>query len=552
MVNIGIDFGSTYTTISVYRHETRMVEALAMSSSPYIPTTVALVGDKYEFGRAARSITGKRGVKLLKGFKMLLAENDAQLLRSRGYTAEHTPARVAGRFLEYCLRQALLDLHETKIDQLVVGVPEIWNQRLSTLDARTVLRDILMELDFVQKVQVVSEPAAATAFFAHNFKLSTGKEYDGCILLIDYGGGTLDLTLTNVSAASGSVEIKVLERGGAGENEDGMIGKAGIVYMESVMAEAIRQSGILGDEPLEFDGRFYKAVDSLEEELQFRTDAIRDTFDEYGTDFPEDLEEEFTAIDYRGEYITVTYRMLVEVYDEIIRPVLEEELALMTDYMDQHGIRYMDRDQEIFKIALVGGFGNYYLVKKQIEEAFRFSTMDKRQENIILNRADRERSISLGAAMLAAGAVAIRNTAPLAIGLAGKDVQGNSRVDYAIRYKQDMEDDRAYFPLEEQTGHPIRYLVTGGGVSQLAICRGSEPDQAQILRLQPRFAKLLSELVRPMDTAALGFSMDASGVLSLHVHPFPMDAADPDPSGRRIELAKCSELFITQEAGETS
>lgn len=552
MVNIGIDFGSTYTTISVYRHDTGMVEALAMSSSPYIPTTVALLGDKYEYGRAARSVTGKRGVKLLRGFKMLLAESDAALLQSRGYTPEHTPTRVAGRFLEYCLRQALVDLHETKVDQLVVGVPEIWNQNLSTLDARIVLRDMLQELDFVEKVQVVSEPAAATAFFAHNFKLSTGREYEGCILLIDYGGGTLDLTLTNVSASSGSVEIKVLERTGAGENEDGMIGKAGIVYMESVMAQAIRDSGILGDKPLEFDGRFYKAVDSLEEELQFRTDAIKDTFDEFGTDFPEDLEEEFTAIDYRGEYITVTYRLLVEVYDEVIRPVLEEKLTLMTQYMDHHGIRYMDRDQDVFKIALVGGFGNYYLVKKQIEETFRFSNMDKRQENIILHRGDREKSISLGAAMLSAGVVAIRNTAPLAIGLAGRDERGNSRIHYAIGYKQELEDEKVYFHREEESGRPIRYLLTKGGISRLVINRSGEPENAQVLRLRPAFEAQLRSLAQPMGTVALGFSMDASGLLSLHVHPFTLDRAEPDSQGKTVALAKCGELFITEEAGEAT
>lgn len=555
MVNIGIDFGSTYTTVSVYRHETGMVEALTMSSSPYIPTTVALVGDRYEYGRAARSVTGKRGVRIFRGFKMLLAENNVQLLQSRGYTGEHTPARVAGRFLEYCLRQMLTVLHESSVDQLVVGVPEIWNQKLSTLDARTVLRDILQELDFVKKVQVVSEPAAATAFFAHNFKLSTGREYDGCILLIDYGGGTLDLTLTNVSTSSGAVEIKVLERSGAGENEDGMIGKAGIVYMESVMAEAIRQSGILGDKPLEFDGRFYKAVDSLEEELQYRTENIEAVFDECGTDISdelvlEDLEQEFTNIDYRGEYIPISYRLLVEVYDEIIRPVLEEKLALMTDYMDLHGIRYMDRDQEIFKIALVGGFGNYYLVRKQIEETFRFSTMDKRQEHIILNLSDREKSISLGAAMLSAGVVSIRNTAPLSIGLAARDVQGNSWVDYAITYKQDMEDDREYFPLDPTTEKPIRYLLTGGGVSRLVINRGTEPENARIMELKPQFAKLLSDIAQPMGTAALSFSMDGSGVLSMHIHDYPLDHPEPDISGRRIELAKCSELFITEEAGE--
>lgn len=552
MVNIGIDFGSTYTTISVYRKNTGMVETLSMSSSPYIPTSVALTGGKYEFGRAARSITGKQGVSLFRGFKMLLAESDPGMLAARGYTAVHTPRRVAGRFLEYCLRQVLGYLHVAKIDHLVVGIPEIWNEQLSTLDARTVLRDLLRDLDFVEDVQVVSEPAAATAFFAHNFKLSTGREYDGKILLIDYGGGTLDLTLTDVSAKNGTIEVKVLERSGAGENEEGMIGKAGIAYMESVMAGAIGQSGILGDKPLSFDGRFYKAVDSLEEELQFRTDSIKSVFDEYGTDFPEELELEFTTIDYRGEDIPVTYRLLLETYNEIIRPVLDEKLGQMIDYMEEHRIRYMDRDQDIFKIALVGGFGNYYLVRQQIEETFLFSTMDKRQENIILNQADREKSIALGAAMLSAGVVAIRNTAPFSIGLPSVDTDGTDRVDYAITYKQDVEYGKLYFPTDSETGKPVRYLATAGSLSRLVINRGNDEDTLKILTLREEYAKRLSAVAGAMETVALGFSMDSSGVLSLHIREYDLQSPEPKQNGRTIELGKCSELFTPETVKQVS
>ena len=81
--------------------------------------------------------------------------------------------------------------------------------------------------------------AAASAFFAYNFRQMTKKNFEGNILLVDYGGGTLDITLTNVAADDGdSVEIKVLERTGAGENEEGKVGKAGIVYMETVMGRS--------------------------------------------------------------------------------------------------------------------------------------------------------------------------------------------------------------------------------------------------------------------------------------------------------------------------
>lgn len=545
MLNLGIDFGSTYTTVSVYRQETGMVESISMASSPYIPSMVAQVGDKYEFARAAKSRIGRRGVTVFRGFKMLLPETDGEALAARGYAGENMPREIARRFLDYCLRQALEILHETQVDNLVVGAPEIWNESIGTMDGRTVLRNIFQGMDCVKHVQVASEPAAATAFFAHNFQLCTGKPYEGCILLIDYGGGTLDITLTSVSAAgaAGAMEIKVLERTGAGENVEGKIGQAGIVYMETVMAQAIAQSGVLEGQPLKTDSRFFKAVDSLEEELQFRTDAIRETFDEYGLEDLEDLEQEFTTVDYMGQEIPVTYRLLVEVYNREIRPVLGEKLDLMIDYMKKRGIPYLDRTQDNFKIALVGGFGNYYLVKKQIEEKFAFSTMDRRQADIIQNQSDREKAISLGAAMLSAGVITIRNTAPYSIGIFGRDADGKPCIDYAFTYKQEIVFDQPYFPLDKESGKVIRYLVTSGRISRFIINRGSDDATAMVVPVKPDFAGRLEHVVSsPFWTAAIGFSLDASGVLSIHIRDYDMHTQTMGED-HKVELTRFSELF---------
>ena len=39
MFNIGIDFGSTYTTVSAYRNETEKLETVVLGlGTPYIPT----------------------------------------------------------------------------------------------------------------------------------------------------------------------------------------------------------------------------------------------------------------------------------------------------------------------------------------------------------------------------------------------------------------------------------------------------------------------------------------------------------------------------------
>ena len=195
------------------------------------------------------------------------------------------------------------------------------------MDGRTIIRNICRSLEFVDKVQVVSEPAAASAFFAHNFYLSTKENFEGRILLVDYGGGTLDITLTDVITVGdeekNSVEIKVLERTGAGENEDRELGKAGIVYMENVMAQAILQAGAAQSRKSCFQTEnSIRQWMSWNRNWQDRTEKIQDVFEEYGLDDPAELHRErFTILEYRGEDVEISYGLLLDVYDEIIRPV---------------------------------------------------------------------------------------------------------------------------------------------------------------------------------------------------------------------------------------
>ena len=549
MLNIGVDFGSTYTTVSVYREDAQVLEALMMNqASPYVPSVVSAYRGKYEFGRAAKRLTGNKGASVFKGFKMLLPETGQEGLIRRGFTEEHTPVKITGIFLENLLRQVLSDCHEDRISNLVVGVPEIWNDGIKTIDGRTMIRDICTSFDFVESVQIVSEPAAASAFFAYNFQISTGKCFNGKILLIDYGGGTLDITLTDVEARGEglqkSVEIKVDDRTGAGENENGQIGKAGIIYMENVVREAIRQSGLLGTgEEAECDGKFLKAVDLLEEELQDRTDILEETFEEIGLDYPEELEEEFTVLEYKGEEISVTFRMLLEVYDKTIREIFDEKLDEIISYMDLHNINYKERNLDNFKIALVGGFGNFYLVKQQVKERFSFSEFDKRQQNIILNRADCEKAVSLGAALLASNVINIRKTAPYSIGLYMKDANGKVLLNYAIRYNQDIEFNTVYFSLGEDD-QPYIVFNSSGGFSKFIINKKDNDRTALIVPVKEEFSKKLSNIIQnEYMTAVVGFSLDNSGIVSIHVYDYDLFNEKVSGQGQTIELTRFNDLF---------
>ena len=66
MFNIGIDFGSTYTTVSAYRNETEKLETVVLGlGTPYIPTIAGgKVGslDGLRYGSAAKGIMGRNFV----------------------------------------------------------------------------------------------------------------------------------------------------------------------------------------------------------------------------------------------------------------------------------------------------------------------------------------------------------------------------------------------------------------------------------------------------------------------------------------------------------
>ena len=561
MICVGIDFGSTYTTVSTFREETGTLESHTLSEggTPFIPSVLTMFKDQISVGREAktRSLMGqKKGQQSFRAFKMMLAENDEAVLEERGFSKIETPEKITALFLENVLSQVLEHLNEKRIDRLVIGIPEIWNSTLTTIDGRTRLRDICRKLPFVnpEGVQVVSEPAAASAYFAYNFRQMVGKNFNGKLLLVDYGGGTLDITLNDVEARFDSqgkegMEIRTLFRTGAGENEQGEIGKAGIIYMESLLKGAIRQQ--MPNMEIEHDNHFYRALDALEVQLQECTNCIKNVFDEYGTD-PKDLTEDemdeedyiFAEIPYRGMIVDITYQLMVRVYNDVIRPIFDEKLNEVIDYMKEKKIDYMNRNNQTFKIVLVGGFGNFYLVKKQMTDKFCFSSTDERQNNVIKKREDCEKAISLGAALLASNVLRIRKTAPYSIGIRVRDEEKIS-LTYGIRYNQDIETDKVYMQKDSQGNLVVMVSVTGDINAFLINLRD---DDRYAMEMYPKdsIKKRLKQAITSADgTAVIGFSLDASGCIRLHVHDYDI-FSEQVGKGHVIELTNFREMFDMQ------
>ena len=136
-MNIGIDFGSTYTTVSTFNRVSDMPEAIRLDSAQpdSIPSIVCVKKRagrdplRYAGSNAREQISsGNQNIKVFKAFKMLLVENDQDTLSKYGYDSEDTPRSIAEYFLGHILKgikERRMDPDEA-FEHIYICVPEIW------------------------------------------------------------------------------------------------------------------------------------------------------------------------------------------------------------------------------------------------------------------------------------------------------------------------------------------------------------------------------------------------------------------------------------------
>lgn len=586
-IELGIDIGSTYTTLAKYdKAEDAVTELTATQGSPCsVPSAVAVPkrgSGGNRFGEVARGLLGNGNYNVFERFKMLILEEDnAEILRRNGYDTEsNSPRKIMASYLTYLL-SVIMNRHAKgeSINKIVACVPEEWDKSFRHLDGRSVLRSILTN-DVLyggdkhisqENVRIVTEPEAASAYFAYQYMKNAKKPFCGYLLLIDFGGGTLDITLSKISSdGDGRMNIEACEHGGRGENhrtDSGtfQIGCAGIAYMERVLLCAAEECHIDADPA---DDSFAEALKQLEDQIKspiddFGCNKLELTFGDFGgySNFGKILTDKryddlttnlFCEITCGDTLLPVTYRQLYRAYHEVIEPVLNDELKRITDKIPKYlGEGRNPRDpsaglREDFKIATVGGFSNFCLVSEQIHEFYNIdpeATSDGRLKNI--DSAKTETAIACGAALIAADKVTLDKLAPLSMGLHLST--GDGGVDlFAIRYHQKIECKKPYYLLrdnDEKDTHDNRVKLTGvTGISHFVIRDDERLDAGgSQARLKDEFAKKFAGLSGNC-LYYLGMSMDEDGIYSIHVVP-----TDKPKDETIVPMASFQEMMELQD-----
>ena len=572
-MKIGIDFGSTYSTFATYDEgmDQPLILRMEEGKDATLPTMASRSKNgEWNFGNGAKDLVGNKRQRIFEAFKMLLVEENPNVIRRRGYDEERSPRAVSQKFLHFVLSK-IQERYPEDLTDIVICAPEIWGSRMGrSMDGRAMLKDILTtDTDgnpVDRRVRVVAEPEAASAFFAYNYEKKTKTAFNGHLLLIDYGGGTLDLTLTKVSSdGSGAMEITYCASGGVGENHvdaDGnnTIGNAGIAFMQDVVIRAMKEQGYLqeGNEIAYTSPDFLKAVKELESKLVNKSADIQGTFGRFGSyeKVAKILTKDpmlFTDLDYGEDGLEITYQHIFASYREVIEHVLEAETARINEKVEEAiGMNPCSPEAGTvgnFKIALVGGFGSFYLVKHQIDQIY---GIDPDSENDLrlrdIDGDKKETAIALGAALIASDRVTLQRVARYSIGVCAVRQDGTRVASYGINAGQIVEHEETYRIYSENFDRPAIYANIRGQITCFVINYSGQPGQGIPMRLKEEMIAALNRGLEGGENGLwhCGFSMDESNIISFHAIPYVL-YPDDNRQEVQIPLASYMNLFEVME-----
>jgi molecular chaperone DnaK len=191
-MKVGIDLGTTYSTVSRYDKKTSRPEIISNKFEKELTPSVICFLDNGEvlIGEDAKDMQAGGVGTIAASFKRGMGDNSYTVeANGRIHMAEDLSAMLLGKLIS--------DAEERtgeKIDSVVITVPAYFNdfQRTATIRAG--------EACGVKVMKIINEPTAAAISYGYN------RESKKTVMVYDLGGGTFDVTIVRVEKGN----IKVL------------------------------------------------------------------------------------------------------------------------------------------------------------------------------------------------------------------------------------------------------------------------------------------------------------------------------------------------------
>lgn len=179
---VGIDLGTTNSLVGVYQEG--QIKLIPNAFGEYLTPSVVALDDNDEIivGKIAKERLVTHPDKTLSQFKRFMGSKHELVLGDRTYKAEELSSFVIRK---------LVDDAETffgeKVDEVIVSVPAYFN------DAQRYATKLAGQFAGVKIERIINEPSAAALA-----KKSMSNQEDQSFVVVDFGGGTLDISVVEL------------------------------------------------------------------------------------------------------------------------------------------------------------------------------------------------------------------------------------------------------------------------------------------------------------------------------------------------------------------
>jgi len=408
---IGFDFGTTNSTISHYIAEDNLETVRPFGAgSDYYPTVVSyekdsqgkIIDSSSIIGPPAKENLCSKDHEVYENFKLHLGKNFNEIMKGRSKTS----GEVAADFIKKSLIK-YIEKQPVDIESIIITMtlPDAWYKEEEYKTARGKIKGLYKNLlinkkqskddksEYINiKIILASESDAATAYFCKCYKQSEKKEFDGHVVVVDFGGGTLDVNLCKVS--NGEIDVKKRDGYGKFGIKNGC---AGVAFDVAVVKQLLKNKKLTIEEG---NDEFIDLCHLFEKWKINSFDEYKDPMINYCImGLPRFNKNKLGTVRGRNVDLEIYCEDLKKGFEEANINELQQSLNTIKKYLEENKINYKDQDK--FRVLLVGGFSNFILVDHEVRKAFE-SSIEKLNDRVFLEPFgyDRYLAIAKGAAIL--------------------------------------------------------------------------------------------------------------------------------------------------------
>ena len=337
---IGFDFGTTNSLISVVRGK-KTINFLDDEGRP-VPSVVCYEGARKIVGREAKERVAQAGLgvqgNIVRSPKMCLG-NDGIFVKGVERSPVDIVADVVRHVFDTAKRRRDLDLGN--VAGAVVTIPVDMDGR-----RRRALREAFRQAN-LRIVQFVHEPLAALyGLFRKRALRTMVRRYEGKLILVfDWGGGTLDLTLCRLNRGM-AVQL----------TNDGTDEVGGDVFDETLLNHVVQK--ILGSRGLDNGGDIQPGA---KERLLHRCEeskialSSRSGVEIYVPNFLRSPEED-----------DINYTLSQSEFEDVAMPLLDKGFRRITNILERADFS----PEQVGLCVATGGMSNMPAVRRRLHELF--------------------------------------------------------------------------------------------------------------------------------------------------------------------------------------